>query len=178
MSSEAVPELLPVDSFFLAPRGLQHTHPTSLQQVQPTDMLQTKPFSVGAMNNLQHLLDCLQPIIGIHWLDRVRECLMLSPLEFFKFVMLLKLWHWLLSLSLLHVHHSLLHGLQHMCLHDQYLLQCWRWRRVGIVVVIVLIGGTIASVGHLMVMKRFEIEIDRDRDRDRDKRFPSISIKA
>jgi hypothetical protein len=36
------------------------------------------------------------------------------------------------------------------------LLQCWRRRRVGIV----LIGDTVASVGHLMIVKRFEIEID------------------
>jgi hypothetical protein len=39
------------------------------------------------------------------------------------------------------------------------LLQCWRWRRVGIVVVIVLLSGTVASVGHLMIVKRFETEI-------------------
>jgi hypothetical protein len=33
---------------------------------------------------------------------------------------------------------------------------CWWWRRVGIVVVVV--GTTVASVGHLMIVKRFEIE--------------------
>jgi hypothetical protein len=39
------------------------------------------------------------------------------------------------------------------------LLKCWWWRRVGIVVV-VLIGTTVTSVGHLMIVKRFETEID------------------
>jgi hypothetical protein len=39
------------------------------------------------------------------------------------------------------------------------LLQCWWWRQVGIVVVIVLMSGTIVSVGHLMIVKRFETEI-------------------
>jgi hypothetical protein len=56
-----------------------------------------------------------------------------------------------------------LHSLQHLSLHNQYLLQCWWWRRVVVavvvvVVVVVLIGTTIASVGHLMIVKRFEIE--------------------
>jgi hypothetical protein len=44
-------------------------------------------------------------------------------------------------------------------MHNQYLLQCWWWRWVGIVVVVVLIGDTVASVVHLMIVKRFEIEI-------------------
>jgi hypothetical protein len=44
-------------------------------------------------------------------------------------------------------------------LHDQYLLQCWWWRWVGIVVVIVLMSDTIASIGHLMIVKRFKTEI-------------------
>jgi hypothetical protein len=39
------------------------------------------------------------------------------------------------------------------------LAQCWWWRRIGVVVV-VLIGTTVASVGHLMIVKRFETEID------------------
>jgi hypothetical protein len=44
------------------------------------------------------------------------------------------------------------------------LLQCWWWRWVGVVVVVVvvvvvLISNTVASVGHLMIVKRFEIEI-------------------
>jgi hypothetical protein len=40
------------------------------------------------------------------------------------------------------------------------LLQCWWWRWVvGIVVVVVLVGTTVVSVGHLMIVKRFEIEL-------------------
>jgi hypothetical protein len=61
---------------------------------------------------------------------------------------------------LLHVCHSLLHSLQHLSLHDQYLLQCWWWRQVGVVVVVVLIGDTIVSIGHLMILKRFETEME------------------
>jgi hypothetical protein len=65
-----------------------------------------------------------------------------------------------MSLSLLHVGHSLLHGLQHLSLH-QYLLKCWWWRWVVgvVVVVLVVIGTTVVSVGHLMIVKRFEIEL-------------------
>jgi hypothetical protein len=41
------------------------------------------------------------------------------------------------------------------------LLKCWWWRWVGIVVVIVvLVGIKVASVGHLVIEKRFETEID------------------
>jgi hypothetical protein len=68
-----------------------------------------------------------------------------------------------MPLSLLHVGHSLLHGLQHLGLHYQKLLKCWRWGWVGVgvvVVVVVLVGTTVASVGHLMIVKRFETEID------------------
>jgi hypothetical protein len=117
------------------------------------------PLSIGALNILQLLFNCLQPIISIHWFNRVRECWRLGPLELSNFITLMALWHWLLSLSLLHVRHSLLHCLQHLGWHEQYLLHCWRWRQVGIIVVIVLIGGTVASVGPLMILKRFEIEI-------------------
>jgi hypothetical protein len=75
------------------------------------------------------------------------------------FVTLLRLWCWRVSLILLHVGHSLLHGLQHLSLHYQNLLKCWWWRLVGIVVVVVLVGTTVASVGHLMIVKSCEIEI-------------------
>jgi hypothetical protein len=67
-----------------------------------------------------------------------------------------------MPLSSLHVGHSLLHGLQHLSLHYQNLLKCWWWRQVGIVVV-VLVGTTIASVGHLMIVKSCELEV-KDRD--------------
>jgi hypothetical protein len=65
-----------------------------------------------------------------------------------------------MPLSLLHLGHSLLHGLQHLGFHYQNLLKCWWWRWVGIVVVVVLIGTTVASVSHLVIEKRFETEID------------------
>jgi hypothetical protein len=65
-----------------------------------------------------------------------------------------------MSLGLLHVGHSLLHGLQHLSLHYQHLLKCWWWRWVvGVVVVVVLVGTTIASVGHLIIVKWFETEL-------------------
>jgi uncharacterized membrane protein len=67
----------------------------------------------------------------------------------------------MVSMGLLHVDHSLLHGLQHLSLHYQYLIKCWWWRWVvGIVVIVVLVVvTTVASVGHLMIVKRFEIEL-------------------
>jgi hypothetical protein len=81
-----------------------------------------------------------------------------------------------MPLSLLHVGHDLLHGLQHLSLHYQNLLKCWWWRRVGIivvvVVVVVLVSTTVASVSHLMIVKSYEIEV-----KDRDTRFPTICIK-
>jgi hypothetical protein len=130
-------------------------------------------LSVVALNNLQLLFYYLQPINGTHGLDRVRECQRFGPLKLSKFVTWLLLWCWLILSSLLHVCHSLLHSLQHLSLHNQYLLQCWWWRRVGIVVVIVLISDTVVSVGHLMIVKRFEIEI-----KDRHTRFPIICSKV
>jgi hypothetical protein len=63
---------------------------------------------------------------------------------------------------LLHVGHSLLHGLQHLGLHYQNLLKCWGWRRI-VDSIVVFICSTIASVGHLMIRKRFEIEIDKEK---------------
>jgi hypothetical protein len=57
------------------------------------------------------------------------------------------------------------------------LLKCWWWRWVGTVVfavvVVVLVGTTVVSVGHLMIVKRFEIEV-----KDRDTTFPTICIKV
>jgi hypothetical protein len=88
----------------------------------------------------------------------MREGWWFGPLKLSKLVTRLGLWRWLISLSFLHVGHSLLHGLQHLSLHYQNLLKCWWWRWVGVVVVVVLVSTTIVSVGHLMVVKRFEIE--------------------
>jgi hypothetical protein len=65
-----------------------------------------------------------------------------------------------MPLSLLHVGHSLLHGLQHLSLHYQHLLMCWWWRWVvGIVVVVLVVVTTVVSVGSLIIVKRFEIEL-------------------
>jgi hypothetical protein len=65
-----------------------------------------------------------------------------------------------MPLSLLHVGHSLLHGLQHLSLHYQHLLKCWWWRRVvGIVVVVLVVVTMVVSVGHLMIVKSCEIEV-------------------
>jgi hypothetical protein len=114
---------------------------------------------VVALDHLHLLLNDLQPIFDIHWLDGVRECRRFGPLKLSKFVTGLGLWRWLMPLSLVHVGHSLLHGLQHLSLHYQNLLKCWRWRQVGVVVVF-LIGTTVASVGHLMIVKGFEIEVN------------------
>jgi hypothetical protein len=38
------------------------------------------------------------------------------------------------------------------------LLKCWWWRWV-VRVVVVLVGTTVVSVGHLIIVKRFEIEL-------------------
>jgi hypothetical protein len=61
-----------------------------------------------------------------------------------------------LGLSSLHVNHGLLHGLKHLCLHNQHLLKSRRrgWRRVDILVVlpIVVLSVVVVAVpcvGHL-----------------------------
>jgi ABC-type cobalamin transport system permease subunit len=40
------------------------------------------------------------------------------------------------------------------------LLKCWWWRRVDVVAIVVLVGTTVASVGHVMIVKRFGTQID------------------
>jgi hypothetical protein len=157
MRMETILELLPIDAFLFfmsfnisVPPICSGTH----QLVQSKQNL----LPVITLNHLQLFLNCLQLVINIHWFDRVRECWGLGPLEFPKFVTLLKLWCWLVSLSLLHVGHSLLHVLQHLSLHYQNLLKCWWWRQVGSIVV--LICDTVVSVSHLMIGKIFETEID------------------
>jgi hypothetical protein len=122
MRTETIFEFLPIDAFgfFMSfnisvPSICCGTH----QLVRRKQNL----LPIIALNHLYLLLNCLQAVISIHWIDRVRECWGLSLLEFPKFVMMLRLWCWLVSLSLLHVHHSLLHGLQHLSLHYQNLLR-------------------------------------------------------
>jgi hypothetical protein len=76
-----------------------------------------------------------------------------GPLEYSELVMLLKLWRWLLTLSL-HISHRLLHSLQHLSLHYQYLLKSWWWRQIGSTIVIVLICCVVVNVCHLVIMKK------------------------
>jgi hypothetical protein len=137
MSSEAVLEFLPIDSFWLL-MGFNICIPPVYSRSDQLMCCKQNLLSVVALNNLQLLFYCLQPIIGIHGLDGVRECQRFGPLKLSKFVTWLLLWRWLILWCLLHVCHSLLLSLQHLILHNQYLLQCWWWSRVGIVVVIVL----------------------------------------
>jgi hypothetical protein len=159
MTSEAVLEFLPVDSFWFLMGSNIRLSPAYSRFDQLTCCKQNL-LSIVALDNLQLLFYCLQPIVGIHGLNRMRECQRFGPLKLSKFVTWLLLWRWLILWCLLHACHSLLHSLQHLSLHNQYLLQCWWWRWVGVVVaVIVLISDTVASVGHLMIVKRFEIEI-------------------
>jgi hypothetical protein len=158
MTSEAVLEFLLVDSFLFLVGFNIHIPPVCNKSDQLMCYKQNI-LSVVALINLQLLFYCLQQIIGIHGLDRVRECQRFCPLKLSKFVTWLLLWCWLILWCLLYVCHSLLHSLQHLSLHNQYLLQCWWWRWVGIVVAVVLISDTVAIVGHLMIVKRFEIEI-------------------
>jgi hypothetical protein len=93
----------------------------------------------------------------------MREGWWFGPLKLSKLVTRLGLRRWMMPLSLLHVGHSLLHGLQHLSLHYQNLLKCWGCRRiVGSTVDIIHIGVVVAvaSVSHLVFGKRFEIEIE------------------
>jgi hypothetical protein len=159
--TETVLEFLPIDAF-----GFFMSFDISVPPIcsRTFQLVRSKQnhLLVIALNHLQLLLNFLQPVISIHWFDRVRECWRLGPLKLSKLVVLLRLWCWLVSLGLLHVNHSLFHGLQHLSLHYQYLLKCWWWRWVvGVVVVVVLIaiGTMVASVGHLMIVKRFEIDL-------------------
>jgi 4-amino-4-deoxy-L-arabinose transferase-like glycosyltransferase len=55
--------------------------------------------------------------------------------------------------------HRLLHSLQHLSLHHQYLLKgWWWWWLVGIVLIVVVVA--VASVRHLVIMEGFEKEIE------------------
>jgi hypothetical protein len=127
MSPKAVPEHLLVDAFWLL-MGFDISIPSIYNRTFQLVRRKQKLLVVVALDHLQLLLNGLQPIVGIHWLDRVRECRRFGPLKLSNFVMGLGLWHWLMNLSLLHVVHSLLHSLQHLSLHYQNLLKCWWWR--------------------------------------------------
>jgi hypothetical protein len=110
MSPKAVPELLPVDAFWLL-MGFNISIPSICSGTFQLVRSKQNLLTVVALDHLQLLLNGLQPIIDIHWLDRVRECRRFDPLKLSKFVTGLGLWRWLMPLSLLHICHSLLHGL-------------------------------------------------------------------
>jgi hypothetical protein len=110
---------------------------------------------VVVLHHLQLLLNRLKLIINIHRLHSMREGRRLSALEISKPIP--RRWWWHLRLSMLHIDHGLLHGLEHLCLYSQHLLKSRRrgWRWFGIIVVVlpivlsVIIGGTVPCVGHL-----------------------------
>jgi hypothetical protein len=110
MSPEAIPELLPIDAFWLL-MGFDISIPPICSGTFQLVSSKQNLLTVVALDHLQLLLNGLQPIVGIHWLDGVRECRRIGPLKLSKFVMGLALWRWLMPLSLLHVGHSLLRGL-------------------------------------------------------------------
>jgi hypothetical protein len=105
---------------------------------------------IVALHHLQLLLNRLEPVISIHWLHSMRKCWWLSALKIFK---LIPRWLGHLGLSM-----QVDHGLKHLCLHSQHLVKSRRrgWRRVGILVVVVLtivvsiVGGDmVPCVGYL-----------------------------
>jgi hypothetical protein len=104
---------------------------------------------VVALHNLKLLLNRLELVISIHRIHRVCEGWRLRPLEFSKLVSLLRLRR---LLVLLHSGHGLLHGLEHLSLHHQNLLQSQWGRRVSSIVVltiVVRVGIVVPCVGHL-----------------------------
>jgi hypothetical protein len=110
---------------------------------------------IVVLHHLQLLLNGLEPIISIHQLHSIRKGRRLSALKIFKPI---PRWWWQrrLRLSSLHVDHSLLDSLKHLCLHGQHLLKSRRrgWRRVDILVVLsvvvpVVVVVAVPYVGHL-----------------------------
>jgi hypothetical protein len=79
-------EFLPIDSFWLLV-GFNMRIPPVYSRSDQLMCCQQNPLSVVALNNLQLLFYCLQPIVVIHGLNGVREHRTLGPLEFSKFVM-------------------------------------------------------------------------------------------
>jgi hypothetical protein len=108
---------------------------------------------VVALHHLQLLLNRLEPIISIHWLNCMEKC---WPFSVLKISQPISQRQWCLGLCM-QVDHGLLHGMKHVCLHSQHLLKSKRrgWRRVGILVVVLsivfsIIGGNmVPCVGHL-----------------------------
>jgi hypothetical protein len=121
MSPDVVPKFLSGDGFWFL-LGFNIGVPLICSGSNELMHCKQNPLLVGTLDDMQLLLNGVQPIVGIHWLDGVRECWRLHSMELSKPITLLELWHLLLALRLLHVCHSLLHCLQHLGLHDQHLI--------------------------------------------------------
>jgi hypothetical protein len=95
-----------------------------------------------ALDHLKLLFYSLEPIISIHWLNRVRESRQFGALKVSNSIS----WRWWrrLGLSILHVDHGLLHGLKHLSLHHQNLLQGWQWVGSFVVLNIIILGVSVA----------------------------------
>jgi hypothetical protein len=110
-------------------------------------------LTIIALYHLQLLLNRLEPIISIHRLHSIRKGWRLSAL---KISQPNPRWWWRLGLCM-QVDQGLLHGLKHLCLHNQHFLKSKRrvWRRVGFLVVALpvvfsIVGGdTVSCVDHL-----------------------------
>jgi hypothetical protein len=104
-------------------------------------------LSVVALHDLKFLFNGFKRFIGTHWLNRVWKCWWLGPLKLAKLVTGMRLQCLLVTLSLMHIVHRLLHSLKHLGLHQQELLQsqCGWW-----VVLVVGASMLIPCVDHLM----------------------------
>jgi hypothetical protein len=123
---------------------------------------------VVALHHLQLLLNELEPIISIHRLHSMRKGRWLSTLKISKLIPRRR-WR-RLRLSSLHVDHTLLHSLKHLCLHNQYLLKSRRrgWWRVGILVVLsvadpIVVVVAVPCIGHLKYKCGYDKEYPRER---------------
>jgi hypothetical protein len=126
-----------------------------------------KTLPVTALYDLELLLNSFELLVCIHGFHGMQENGWLSPMELTDLILWLRLWCWLVTLGRLHICHHLLHGLQHLCLHVEYLLQCWWWWRVSLVVVIVSVCVTAPGDGHL---KHRGVHDSRDEGSDKDDR--------
>jgi hypothetical protein len=102
---------------------------------------------IVALDRLKLLLYSLELVIGIHGFHKVRESRLLGALKVSKSIPRRR-WRWrwrCLGLSILYVDHGLLHGLKHLSLHHQKLLQ-GRWRVGSIVVLSIVVLGVGVAV--------------------------------
>jgi hypothetical protein len=94
------------------------------------------------------LLYSLEPVVGIRGFHGVRESRQLSVLKVSKSIS--SRWWRCLRLSILHVDHGLLHGLKHLSLHHQNLLQGQWW--VGSVVVLNIVVRSIVVLSVVVAL--------------------------